>query len=269
MTLEELLAQLGLTKTAEFETAIANYVGAQTAALKTNRDQLLKDVKRLKDGMKIYEGLDPSELAETLAELGIENGDVIEALKKSKSADPKNPDVKAQIEAAVAEATKAIQRKLDKTSKDLTEAQTALNTANKARIDETVERELTAQLSQHKGNIPLLLPALRGRVKGEIGEDGKVVLTVLAANGEEMQGAGGAVATVSTLVESIKADTNYGVAFEAEGGGSGAPAGTKRPAGVGSNPWAKESRNLTKQAEISRTNPALAAQLKKQAGIAA
>lgn len=32
------------------------------------------------------------------------------------------------------------------------------------------------------------------------------------------------------------------------------------------NPWSKESFNLTKQMQLTRTNPALAAELKKKAG---
>lgn len=270
MTLEELLEKLGLTKSAEITEAIAAYTTAQTTALKANRDQLLKDNKKLKDAAKQFEGLDAGELAEALAELDLDMADVIERLRTEPKADPKNKDTQALIDAAVAEATKKLQRTIDKQTKDIADKDAAIGAANKARIDETIDRHLTTELAAHKGMPELLLPMLRGRVKGEIGEDGKVVLTVLAPNGEEMQAAGGQMATVATLVESVKADDKFGRAFEADGGGSGAKGGDKRPGGAGKNPWMKGANfNRTEQARIRESNPALALTLQKQAEAAA
>lgn len=271
MTLEELLEKLGLTKTAEITEAITNYTNAQTTALKANRDALLKDNKKLKEAAKAFEGLDAGELAEALAELNLDMADVIDRLKAEPKGDKTNKDTQALIDAAVLEATKKLQRTIDKQTKDIADKDAAISAANKARIDETIDRHLTTELATHKGVPELLLPMLRGRVKGEIGEDGKVVLTVLAANGEEMQAAGGQVATVATLVEAIKADAKFGMAFEADGGGSGAKGDAKRQSSTaGKNPWMKGANfNRTEQMKISQSNPALAQQLKKQAEQAA
>lgn len=271
MTLAELLEALGLTSTPEFVEAIASYTTAQTVALKANRDQLLKDVKDLKTKIKAFDGINPTELAEVLAELDIDADGLVERLRAPAVIDPKNPDVAKQITDAVAAAEAKLTRKLAKGEKDLADANTALAAANKARIDENIERVLTAELATQKGNVDLLSPMLRGRIKGEIdAETGKVNITVLAANGEEMVAAGGQVATVATLVETIKADEKFGAAFEADGGGSGAGGNKKSGQPTGKNPWIRgPNYSLTEQNALSKNNPTLAASLKLAAQRAA
>jgi len=267
MTLAQLLAALGLTSSAEIEQAIGNYVEAQTSGLKKNRDQLFNDNKKLKEQVAKLGDLDVDELATAIEELDLDMADVVDRLKQKPSIDPKNPDVAKQIADAVAAAETKLQRKISAAEKKAADADAALQAANKARIDETIERSLTGELATQKGNVDLLLPMLRGRVKGEIGEDGKVSLTVLAPNGDEMQAAGGQVATVTTLVETIKADERFGAVFEAEGGGSGSGGSKTRTSPAGKNPYIKgsPSYSLTEQAALRQKNPALAAQLKAAA----
>lgn len=48
--------------------------------------------------------------------------------------------------------------------------------------------------------------------------------------------------------------------------GSNSEGSKNQGAGTGNNPWKTETHNLTKQMEITRTNPALAAKLKAEAG---
>ena len=273
MTLAQLLAALGLTSSAEIEQSIGTYVEAQTAGLKRNRDQLFNDNKKLKDQVAKLGDLDVDELSTAISELDLDMADVVDRLRQKPSVDPKNPDVAKQIADAVAAAETKLQRKIAAAEKKTSDAENALQAANKARIDETIERSLTGELATQKGNVDLLLPMLRGRVKGEIDPDtGKVNLTVLAPNGDEMQAAGGQVATVTTLIETIKADERFGAVFEAEGGGSGA-GGSKTRAGVnsGKNPYMKGTPHysLTEQAALREKNPALAAQLKAAAERAA
>lgn len=272
MTIEELAEQLGITLTdanrGQVTTSLNAYVTAQTSTLKANRDQLLKDVKNLKNQLKAFEGLDGAELATALEELGIGADDIIDRLRAPPPGDPKNPDVAKQIADAVAAAEAKLQRKIAAAEKKAADAEGALAIANKARVDETIERALTGELATQKGNVDLLLPMLRGRVKGEIGEDGKVSLTVLAANGDEMLGTNGASGTVALLVETIKRDEKFGIAFEADGGGSGSRPNTQRNSGR-KNPWKKETFNLTEQSSIRAENPALADQLKREAEMAA
>lgn len=265
MTLAELFAKLGITSTPELEQAVAEYTAAQTTALKKNRDDLLKDNKKLKDAIKAFDGIDSAELVEALEAANIDASELIDHLKKPPS--PSNEKVEKQIADGIAAAQKAMDRKLKKSEDDLKAAQEALNKSNKARIDEHNERVLVTEIAAQKGNVDLLLPMLRGRVKSEIDEDGKINTVFLAANGDELQGAGGQVATVSTLIGSIKADEKFGIAFEAEGGGSAAKGSTKRPTGsTGVNPWVKGPNfNRTAQAKMRQENPTLAATLERQA----
>lgn len=62
--------------------------------------------------------------------------------------------------------------------------------------------------------------------------------------------------SASEFVSRLEQHPDYAHLF---GGGSGGP-GAKE-----SNPWAKESFNLTQQMKLTRENPTLAAELKKQA----
>lgn len=72
--------------------------------------------------------------------------------------------------------------------------------------------------------------------------------------------------TVKNVLEDVLNNTTFGkrcVVVNTSGGG--AEGGSKNvPAGT-SNPWKKETFNLTKQAELMRSDPALAAALKAQA----
>jgi hypothetical protein len=64
------------------------------------------------------------------------------------------------------------------------------------------------------------------------------------------------------------AQTEEGQAFVAppNNGGGGAPGGSGSGRGSKSNPWKKETRNLTEQGRIKRENPELAERLKREAG---
>jgi hypothetical protein len=263
MTLEELAEKLGIELNDTTKGAIGAYLTAQTAGLKSNRDQLNRDVVRLKAELKAFDGIDAEELTATLEELQLEPGDLVERVRANPQ--PNGDAVKAAEAAAEAK----YQRQIAKTAKERDAAIAERDAANRARCDSEVQRQLMDELAKKKGNSDLLLPMLRGRVKSEIGEDGKVTITVLAPNGDEMFGDAGAVATVGDLIESIRRDEKFGIAFEAEGGGSDAGhGGQRRPSGR-TNPWAKATWNLTEQNKLKNENPALAGQLKRQAQSAA
>lgn len=265
MTLEELAEKLGITLDDSSKGHIASYVAAQTTGIKANRDQLLKDNKDLKTKLKAFDGIDADDLTTVLAELDLEAGDIVERLKTPPNADGK--DAAAIKAAAEAEAEKKWSGKVTKAEKRATDAEAKTTASEKARVDSEIDRQLTTELAAKKGIPDLLMPMLRGRIKGEIDADtGKINLKVLAPNGDEMQGASGAMATVADLVETIKRDDKFGGAFEAEGGGSGGgKGGDRKPVNGRVNPWMKATRNLTEQAKISAENPTLAAQLKKAA----
>lgn len=68
---------------------------------------------------------------------------------------------------------------------------------------------------------------------------------------------------VETQIAAIKRSDPYLFGVELWGQG---PEGTGKPPRVALNPWKKETFNLTKQGEILRSDPDLAAKLKREAG---
>lgn len=265
MTIEELAEKLGITLDDTTRGAINAFLTGQTSGLKANNRDLLAKNAELKAKLKPFEAIDAEDLAALTEELSIEPGDLLDRVRNA----PKAAGDAAKAAEAAAEAK--YQRKLAASDKKAADAMAALDAANKARIDETVTRELTEEIAKKKGNVDLLLPMMRGRVKGEIDPDtGKVVRKVLAANGDEMLSDAGAPGTVSDLVESLRRDEKFGIAFEGEGGGSGAGTGANRKSGGGGkNPYKKgPTWSLTEQTKLRAANPALADQLKREAELA-
>jgi hypothetical protein len=261
MTIEELAEKLGITLDTDTSGAIGAYVAAQTAGLKANRDEARADVKKLKSQLKAFEGLDAEAWSTALEELDIDPADVVERLRAQPKADQ---DARQAAEAA---AETKYKRQMEKAAKDRDAALARAEASDKARCDAEVQRQLTDEIAKKKGIAPLLLPALRGQVKAKIDEDGRVQITVLAPNGEEMSSDAGASATISDLVESFRRNEVFGQAFEADGGGSGA--GGSRggpPSRAGGNPFVRgPTWNLTEQANLRASNPALADRLKQEA----
>ena len=264
MTIEELAEKLGIELNDTTKGAIAAFLTGQTNGLKTNNRELLASNSALKAKLKAFEGIDVEELAALTAELEITPADLIDRVRNA----PKAAGDAAKAAEQAAEAK--YQRKLTASEKAKNDAIASLETANRARIDETLTRELTEEIVKKKGNVDLLLPMMKNRVKGEIDpETGKVVRKVLAVTGEEFLSDAGSPGTVGDLVESLRRDEKFGIAFEGEGGGSGAGAGANRKAGgSGKNPFKKATWNLTEQSKLRTANPALADQLKREAELA-
>lgn len=264
MTFEELCVALGIEPTDANRTALTTFATAREAPLKANRDALLADNKRLKTAAKAFEGFDVEELSATLTELSIDPADLVTRLRDA-------PKVGADaIAAATAAAEARLGRRITLAEKRAIDAEAREAKSDRARCDAEATRALTDEIVKKKGNTDLLLPTLRGRVRSAIDPDtGRVVLTALSANGDEMLSDTGIPASVGDLVESLRRNETFGVAFEADGGGSGADGGAGRPGARVTNPWAKGTLSLTQQTILKRDKPALAAQLQREAGRAA
>ena len=95
-----------------------------------------------------------------------------------------------------------------------------------------VDAEATSAIAQLKGKPKLLLPLVRSRLKALKGEDGEYRVAELDADGEERRNPKtNAPFTVAELVAEMKADPDYGGAFEASGatggGATGAASGAR------------------------------------------
>lgn len=264
MTIEELAEKLGIELNDATRGFLTAYLNAQTAGLKQNNKDLLAERSALKSKLKVFEGVDPEEFTTLIAELDVEPADIVDRLRNAPKA------TGDAVKAAEAAAEAKYQRKIQQAEKKASDANAALELSNKARVDETLTRELTEEIVKRKGNVDLLLPAMKNRVKGEIdAETGKVTRKVFAPNGDEMLSDSGVPAVVGDLVESYRRDEKFGIAFEAEGGGSGSgKGGDRKPSGVGKNPYKKATWNLTEQNNLRASNPTLADQLKREAQLA-
>lgn len=120
----------------------------------------------------------------------------------------------------------------------------------KVRVDAEIDRTLTVELSARGGNAALLMPILRGRVKGHVDASDQVVLVPLDAAGDDMHGK-----SVVDLIETLRRDKTFGKAFSA--------AVARRPGQV--NPWRRETWSLTEQSRIGAENSTLADQLRREA----
>lgn len=260
MTFEELCAALGIDPSDANRTALTQFATAREAPLKANRDALLADNRRLKDGAKAFEGFDVADLTTTLAELNIDPAELTTRLRAA-------PSVGAEaVRAAEAAAEARNARKIALTEKRATDADARAALAERARCDADASRALTDEIAKKKGNATILLPTLKGRVKSSIDPDtGRVILTPLSANGDEMLSDAGVPASIGDLVESLRRDETWGIAFEADGGGSGAGNAAGKAGSRVTNPWLKSTFNMTEQARLKRDKPALAATLQREA----
>ena len=265
MTLEELLAALGVDGSDENKDAIGQYLEAQTSGIKANRDKFKTEKANALAKLKAYEGLDLDDVREAIgADDDIDIADLPDLIRAAKA---KSTGDGPKDDARVAE----LEGKIDRLQKRWDEDKAALasrESALKASIAKgAVDSAVTAAISEKNGNALLLKPHVSGRIKAEVDEDGRVELIVLTPTGEPMEDKTGAPASVLDLVEEFRNTEHFGAAFAADGtGGTGAREGQRIKAGK--NPWMKDQLNLTEQARISRENPATAARLKAAAGVA-
>lgn len=124
-----------------------------------------------------------------------------------------------------------------------------------------VQNVLLKEITAADGIPEILTALLADKVSGTVDDDGNFVLEVKGFDGSTMNKDGKNL-SVSDLVSSIKENPVYGGAFKASvGAGSGAK--TTGTSAV-KNPWIDGT--VDERVKISQENPALAADLKAQAG---
>lgn len=128
-------------------------------------------------------------------------------------------------------------------------------TANEKRNNASLK--LAAELADGK-NVKLLSKHINDRLRFVDGE-----IKVLDEKGNLT------VSSIADLKSQLIESGDFDSLLKGNKSGGGGAGGGDNGGGAANsdNPWKKESRNLTKQAQISRTDPTLAAQLKKAAGV--
>lgn len=157
---------------------------------------------------------------------------------------------------------------ITKTYQEQLEAlQLQLKTQKETAATSKVGEVLTSAVKEADGDVDLLMPFIKSRVKHVIADDGTVSIEVLNASGAPMLNSDGKDASVKDLVAEFKGHEKYGRLFGAANiGGSGGRGGSK---GLPANPFAKNTPdyNVTKQAEMYRSNKELAITMAAAAGV--
>lgn len=131
------------------------------------------------------------------------------------------------------------------------------------------QTEVVKEIVDAKGKIKILRPHIDPYVK-VIEDNGEYVVRVTDDAGNVRTNSNGEHLSIKDFIQELKEHPDFqgdGI-FERDKKPGGSDSTGNRTSQVNSdNPWAKDSFNLTKQGEIIRKDPALAAKLKAQAGL--
>lgn len=223
------LKKYGLTESVESE--IQAYIDELNSKYQSAKDESIKARKGKDEKINALQ----SSLDAVLERLGVSDASELNSL----------PDMKGQAEAA-----KQFEAKLKRLERDLAESQkTASERENQLKTLRT-DSALKAAMSQYQFIDDELVSML---VKSKLTVEGEEVLYA-----DEK----GAMLSLSDALAGI-AKAKPQLLKANSGGGSGFV--NRQNSGIESNPFAKDSWNMTKQIELKNSNPQLAEQLKAQA----
>lgn len=222
-------------------TSVAN-LNRTNRTIRTERDAAFKVTKAMKDA-----GF------ETWDDVTTRIGELETQASKGAGAEEQVARVRADLEQTHA---RQMQEKDDR-------VQTLTNQLQ----SQIVGRAALEAISEEKGKPKLLLPVLSQRLR-MVEEEGQFRAQVVGDDGQPILDGRGGELSIKGYVAKLKADPDYGDAFEASGNnGSGSNPGQQRGGGNGGpNPFAKETRNLTEAQNLIATKPDHARALAQQAG---
>lgn len=216
-----------------------------TAGLRAKRDELLDAQRKLKDDIKRYEGIDPERarkleamLAENEEAKLIADGKIEDVVNKRLSRE--QATWKSQLEAKDEEVN-SYRQQLEAQQGSIIDSGIAI-AASKSGLAPTAIED--AQVIARHGGWKV--------------EDGVPVLR--DKDGEVIRGKSGPI----TFEEWLEGQRDTRPHWFPTPKGSGAK-GNRGGGPSNDNPWKKDSRNLTRQGQILRENPELAARLKAEA----
>lgn len=186
------------------EEQVAERIAAETAGLKQNRDELLKESKSAAAKLKAYDGVDPEEYKK---------------LKEAaQEAERKRLQGEGDFKALEAQLIKKYDGELEKERGNTTKYRTALEQS-------LIDRDAIAELAKHSDAPMLLLPHVKGQMK-VMEHDGQLVARIVDSQGNVRigKGQGSAPMTLPELMDEMKQDKQFAVAFRGSGSsGGGAP----------------------------------------------
>lgn len=191
--------------TFEFETP------SEVAGLKQNRDKVLADLKKAKEDLAGYSGIDPTKYAELVKAHEDAERAALEGKGQWQVLEQQLKDQNAQREKQL----------VDKHQKEIDDRESRIKSLSDALEAKLVDAEAIAALSKHTKAVNLLMPHVKSRIK-VVDEDGKFVARVIDEKGNPRIGdAQGTPMTIEQLVEEMKASDDYLRAFDANTAGGG------------------------------------------------
>lgn len=218
-----------------------------TSGLKLTLNKVRKEADQAEKRAKSFEsfGKTPEEISELLKKA---EEDEVNKATRSGEWDKLKAQMNEQHTKALAEKDKVI-------------------AALKSRLEqELVDAKAVEAISEKKGVAQLLLPHVRENVRVVENDAGELVVRVMGADKTTPRlNTKGDYMTIAELVEEMSKSDVFSRAFEPSGNGGSGSKGGGGGNYSGPNPFKKETMNLTKQAELFKTSPALAERLKKEA----
>lgn len=224
-------------------------------------DSLDKERKRSKDANKdnkawLELGESPEAVKQRIADL--ESSKEKEVTDLQKLIDEKG-DARSSFEKIKNDLVKSHAAELEARDKSVAEMEATLR-------EHMLVSEATRHIAAAKGKVKPLLPyVLQQLTFGKL--DGKYSVRVIDSDGDDRLNKDGKPMDISALVEELKADNDFSALFEGSGatGSSARSNGSQGGGNVATNPFAKDSLNLTEQMRLSRENPTLADKMRRQA----
>ncbi|MDH0157350.1 hypothetical protein [Stutzerimonas stutzeri] len=255
MTLEELLAQ-SVTDEAQ-RSQLLNAIKQDRAGLETNKQQILDELKEERkarqqqaDKLKEFDGIDPAQVRAIMGRFeNDEEAKLIAEGKTQEVIERKIEKVNAQHKAA-----------MESSSKRVAELEAALAERD-AKLSEIMIDNAAIQAASEfgiegEGKLKIITMLARQAFKVE---DGQPIMR--DADGQIITGEKGPITQKEWIDRIVRQEHGY-LLPTAKGVGS---QGGKQGAQIASNPFKKDSLNLTEQARVQRENPQLAARLKAEA----
>lgn len=172
------------------------------AGLKANRDEALKEAKAAKARLAAYDGVDPEKYKQLV--------------QAAEDADRKKAAAEGDF--------KALEKQLvDKYEGEIQKREGTIKQYRGALESYLIDAEASRELAQHSDSPGLLLPHIRSRMQ-VIEQDGQFVTRIVdPATGQVRigKGQGSSPMTLTELVEEMKTDKTFALAFRGTGSSGG------------------------------------------------
>lgn len=185
----------------EFESALAEKIAEANKGLEQNRNAALAEAKKAKEALKQFDGIDPEEYRSLKEAREAAEREKQEAAGNWKALEEQLLKKHSDSEARWKNEEKRLRQALD---------------------DYLIDAEATRELAAYTESPDLLLPHVKRHMR-VIEQDGRFASRIVDANGNVRigKGEGSAPMTLSELLDEMKQDKRYALAFKGTGSSGG------------------------------------------------